>query len=111
MGVLLFVITIGDFPFGRASYSDEKYKFIIKKNYNRFWAYFSNIEISEEFKDLINNLICVTPSQRLDIEQILEHPWMQKYTGINFINNCSKDELENFFTDQDIVNELKSRKV
>ena len=111
LGVLLFVITIGDFPFGRASYSDEKYKFIIKKNYNRFWEYFSNIEISEEFKDLINNLICVTPSQRLDIEQILEHPWMQKYTGINFINNCSKDELENFFTDQDIVNELKSRKV
>ena len=111
LGVLLFVITIGDFPFGRASYSDEKYKFIIKKNYNRFWEYFSNIEISEEFKDLINNLICDTPSQRLDIEQILEHPWMQKYTGINFINNCSKDELENFFTDQDIVNELKSRKV
>ncbi len=36
---------------------------------------------------------------------------MQKYTGINFINKCSKDELENFFTDQDIINELKSRKV
>ena len=111
LGVLLFVITVGDFPFGRPNISDDKYRYIIKKNYNRFWKYFSNIDISEEFKDLINNLICNTPSQRFDIEQILEHPWMQKYTGINFINNCTKNELDNFFTDQDIVDELKSRKV
>ena len=31
LGVLLFVITIGSFPFDRASYSDEKYRFIVKK--------------------------------------------------------------------------------
>ena len=49
LGVLLFVITIGSFPFDRASYSDEKYRFIVKKNYKRYWEYFNFVDISEEF--------------------------------------------------------------
>ena len=79
LDALLFVITIGEFPYEIASFSDDKYRYIIKKNYNRFWEYFNVIEISDEFKDLINGLICITPSQRFNIEQILEHPWLKKY--------------------------------
>ena len=112
LGVLLFVITIGCFPFERASYSDEKFKFIIKKNYRRYWEFFNYIEISEEFKDLINNLICVTPSQRLSTDEILEHPWIKKYTMINFENEIhSQAEFENFYMDKDIIDEFNSRKV
>jgi serine/threonine protein kinase len=112
LGVLLFGITIGNFPFQRTSYSDEKYKFIIKKNYKRFWEFFDYIEITEEFKDLINNLICVTPSQRLSIEQILAHPWLTQNLGQNYIsqNNelCKFDN--NDFIDQIIFDEFNSRK-
>ena len=112
LGVLLFGITIGNFPFQRTSYSDEKYKFIIKKNYKRFWEFFDYIEISEEFKDLINNLICITPSQRLSIEQILAHPWLTQNLGQNYIsqNNelCKFDN--NDFIDQIIFDEFNSRK-
>ena len=112
LGVLLFGITIGNFPFQRTSYSDEKYKFIIKKNYKRFWEFFDYIKISEEFKDLINNLICITPSQRLSIEQILVHPWLIKNLGQNYISQ--NDELckldNNEFIDQAVFDEFNSRK-
>ena len=86
LGVLLFVITIGSFPFDRASYSDEKYR--------------------------INKLICVTPSQRLCLNEILEHPWIRKYTGINYENEInSKNEFGDYEMDKDVINEFKSRKV
>lgn len=112
LGVLLFVITIGTFPFERPSYSDEKFKYIIKKNYRRYWEYFNYIEISDEFKDLINNLICVTPSQRLSLDEILEHPWIKKYTMIDFGNEIkSQAEFENFYMDKDVIDEFNSRKV
>ncbi len=103
LGVLLFVITIGRFPFHMTSFSDEKYRYIIKKNYEGFWDYFNNIEISDEFKDLINNLINITPSQRLEIGQILEHPWLKKY-----INGQSLDSHN--FVDEEVIKELSSRK-
>ena len=112
LGVLLFVITIGSFPFERASYSDEKYKFIIKKNYKRYWEYFNYIELSEEFKDLINNLICITPSQRINLDEILEHPWIKKYTGINEGDGIiTQAEFENYYMDKDVIDEFNSRKV
>lgn len=76
LGMLLFVITVGDFPFQKASFSDEKYKYLIKKNYGCFWDYFKELNLSEEFKDLINNLICITPNLRIGIDKILEHPWV-----------------------------------
>lgn len=112
LGILLFGITVGNFPFHRASYSDEKYKFIIKKNYKRFWEYFDYIEITEEFKDLINNLICVTPSQRLSIEEILFHPWLIKNLGQNYISQNSEiDKIDNNdLIDQVIFDEFNSRK-
>ena len=102
LGVLLFVITIGSFPFDRASYSDEKYRFIVKKNYKRYWEYFNFVDISEEFKDLINKLICVTPAQRLGLNEILEHPWVRKYNRINCENEMD--------IDKDVIDEFNKRK-
>ena len=110
LGVFLFVITVGDFPFERACFSDDKYRFIVKKNYSRFWEYYSSIELSDEFKDLINNLISLNPTQRLDIENILEHPWIKKYTRINYGENYTQADFEKDFYDEDIIDELSSRK-
>ena len=112
LGVLLFVITIGDFPFHKPSFSDDRYRFIIKKNYSRFWEYFNDIEISEEFQDLINNLICITPSQRLNIEQILEHPWFKKYiTEIHSDKDNKIIEMKNNYVDEEVISEFNSRKI
>ena len=108
LGVLLFVITIGEFPFESATYSDEKYKFIIKGRFNHFWEFFNYIEISEEFKNLINSLISHTPAKRLSVDDILKHPWILNNLGINYNekNNQNIDEI----IDKEIINEFKNRK-
>ena len=104
MGVFLFVITIGQFPFEKTTYSDEKYKHIIKGRFSKFWEFFNYIDISDEFKDLINSLINLNPSKRLAIDEILSHPWITKQIGLSNKDNNN----ENF--DQDIFDELNSRK-
>ena len=103
LGVLLFVITIGDFPFKTANYSDEKYKFIIKGRYSNFWEFFNYIDITDEFKDLINSLLSLNPSKRLSIEKILEHSWIIKQLGLNY-----NIQDENF--DKEIIDEFIIRK-
>ena len=115
LGVLLFVITIGDFPFESATYSDDKYKFIIKGRYNNFWDFFSHINTSGEFKDLINKLICLNPAKRLSVDEILKHPWLVQQLGEKYnelYNNISQNNcLAAQSIDQDIFDELTSKKV
>ena len=114
LGVLLFVITIGEFPFESANYSDSKYKFIMKGRFPKFWENFNNIEISDEFKDLINKLLSHNPTKRLTTDEIIDHPWIIKNFGV--IPNKQKNILfeDNNYTndlyDKEIFDEFMSRK-
>ena len=108
LGVLLFVITIGEFPFETPTYSDERYKFIIKGQFDRFWKYFSEIDVSDEFKDLINNLISLNPSKRLTTDEILKHPWLIKQLGLN--PNKDNEYIINEVYDKELIDEFNSRK-
>ena len=111
LGVLLFVMTIGQFPFETTTYSDEKYKHIIKGRFTKFWEFFNYIDISEEFKDLINSLISLNPAKRLSIDKILIHPWITKHNEIHYNNNISlNNKLNNEIFDQDIFDEFNARK-
>ena len=91
----------------------------MSRNYNEFWCYFQQFNLSPEFKDLINHLICHEPSERFTIEKILEHPIIKKYSDRNG-NNQPNDKTENEHSeniimsikdfDEDIINELENRK-
>jgi len=37
LGVLLFVIVFGSLPFEKSRETDRQFKYIITKNYSRFW--------------------------------------------------------------------------
>ena len=103
LGVLLFVITVGRFPFKTSSFSDKKYRLIMSKRYEHYWKNFDKFNLSKDFKDLINHLLCFDPNQRLRIDEILNHPWIKN----NAIFNINDDE---FYIDSDIINELKKRR-
>ena len=103
LGVLLFVITVGRFPFKTSGFSDKKYRLIMSKRYEHYWKNFDKFNLSKEFKDLINHLLCFDPNQRLRIDEILNHPWIKN----NAIFNINDDE---FYIDSDIINELKKRR-
>ena len=104
LGVLLFVITIGKFPFYSSSYSDKKYRLIMKQKFEKYWAIFEKYNLSNEFKDLINHLLCFDPKERFSIEEILEHPWIK-------LNESNKELNKNeFCIDKDVFKELERRK-
>lgn len=107
LGVLLFVITVGRFPFNLSEFSDKKYRLIMTKKFEQFWNNFDNYNLSKEFKDLINHLICYDPNQRFGIEEILEHPWIKMNVSKTEFN---KDYNYCLFIDEEVVKELKKRK-
>ena len=80
LGVLLFILVVGRFPFNVCNGSDKRYKLIICKKFEEFWDIFQEkikYELSNEFKDLVQNLICYNPNERLSLEQIKNHPWLK----------------------------------
>ncbi len=71
MGIILFVMLAGEFPF------DDPTKRGVNAMRHSFakpaWS-----RVSDEAKDLINKLLVKDPSDRLNAEQALKHPW---FTG------------------------------
>ena len=107
LGVLLFVIKLGKFPFGMSNYFDKGYRLIMEKNYEKFWQEFKKDNVSKEFKDFFNHLICYDPSERLSFDEILEHPWI-----VNNVGRCVKNDENNLYysNDDDVLEELKFRR-
>ncbi|XP_072217765.1 serine/threonine-protein kinase D3-like [Leuresthes tenuis] len=74
VGVIIYVSLSGTFPFNE----DEDINDQIQ---NAAFMYPSNPwkEISEEAKDLINNLLQVKMRKRFSVDKSLSHPWLQDY--------------------------------
>ena len=110
LGVLLFVIRAGQFPFSVSGYIDKKYRLIMNKNYEEYWKGFEKYNFSDEFKDLFIHLVCYDPSERLSIDEILEHPWLR--SNISYIEEAKENmkDLNNRVIDKEVIKELEYRK-
>eukprot|EP01064_Diplonema_japonicum_P007953 TRINITY_DN15540_c0_g1_i1.p1 TRINITY_DN15540_c0_g1~~TRINITY_DN15540_c0_g1_i1.p1 ORF type:complete len:381 (+),score=53.37 TRINITY_DN15540_c0_g1_i1:41-1183(+) len=72
IGVVIFVMLTGKFPFGSKGYTDAQIQQDIKAGrINRFPT-----TLSPEAKDLIIKLIVVDANSRLSLAGILQHPWV-----------------------------------
>ena len=61
-GVVLFALISGRYPFEWAHISDLRYRLIIDKNYDDFWAIFDKYSnFSESSRDLIQNMLAYDP--------------------------------------------------
>ena len=82
VGVVLFSLVRGLFPFGEAKSSDYWYSLIRQGNFDQ---YFSRLDtkgnLSPEFKDLITAIFTEDGERRPTIAQIKAHPWMQMEQG------------------------------
>ncbi|KAM3136274.1 hypothetical protein pb186bvf_011573 [Paramecium bursaria] len=76
LGVILFQLCSGTSPFGQASQTDKAYNLIYKNQCKMFWSA-HKLDFSEDLKHLIEKLLSFNPNQRLSIDEILMHPWMQ----------------------------------
>lgn len=78
-GVILFVMVIGRLPFQEAKAGDSMYQKIIDNQWDTFWnihLYDGKVECSLAFKDLIEQMLSYRPNERLTLEQIIDHPFL-----------------------------------
>ena len=73
-GVILFAMVTGQLPWTKRN-QKELFEQITKGEY-KIPPY-----LTKECKDLIEGMMCVDPSKRLDEEGIMNHPWMKNFTA------------------------------
>ena len=71
------------FPaFSEAKEDNDWYKMIWDQDFTKFWESvekyrpLGSIALSPEFQSLIQGLICKDPKKRLEMKQVLAHPWV-----------------------------------
>ena len=92
LGVVLFVLVMGFYPFDKPNITDVRYKMISKKDFSGFWKkceqkkiFINNnsnnlFVVSPEFKDLFEKMVCPKPNDRISIVEIKKHPWLKELT-------------------------------
>lgn len=98
LGVVLFTLVMGFYPFDKPNITDTRYKLICKKDYVNFWkkceqkSPFSSYNgVSHEFKDLFEKMVCYRPKERININEIKKHSWLKEL----FKNLGDLDQEEN----------------
>ena len=97
MGVILFVVTLGKMPFGKATIDDPYFNLLAVKEKHVYWSVFSGVPISAEFKDMFERLTEVVPEKRIGLSELKEHPWVIGPTySASEISSLLRDQLENY---------------
>ena len=96
--MLLYVLVVGKFPFECAYYFDKSYRHLINRDYDKFWEK-CKINISSEFQDLINKMLCYEPDKRLSILEIRNHQWMKDIGKISDYIYQKEFEFRNIIVD------------
>jgi len=80
-GVVLYAMLAGRFPFG-----DSQGNKAIMRRVER-GVFHMPTHISESAKDLISQLLTVDPANRISLEGIMKHPWLQLDTHSRLISS------------------------
>jgi serine/threonine protein kinase len=91
LGVISFLLISGHLPFDHPYDENEIIKKIIHSAPNMKTEKWMNV--SEEAKDFISNLLSKAPEKRMFIRDILLHEWIQKFSTLNLseMRKKSKD--------------------
>lgn len=78
-GVFLYVMLVGAYPFERPEDKRYKYEDKVKKIMSRIvhldYTVPPFVQISDQGRDLLDNILAHDPRKRISIEGILDHPW------------------------------------
>jgi len=75
IGVILFIIVQGIFPFKEARKEEYFYNLILQGQIDTYFSKVNGNGLSLEFKDLILRMFSYDPAQRITIQEIKQHPW------------------------------------
>jgi serine/threonine protein kinase len=85
VGVILFIIIQGIFPFKEAKKDEYFYNLIINGKLDTYWSKVGGQNLSPEFKDLILRMFSYDPTKRPTVDEIKSHPWMNMTCDIKSI--------------------------
>ena len=76
VGVIIFIIVLGIFPFQEARKEEYFYKLLVEGKYQKYWSKVGGEHLSSEFKDLIQKIFSFKGSDRPTMQDIVNHSWM-----------------------------------
>ena len=79
MGVIIFIIVQGIFPFKEAKTTEYFYNLLCTGQVESYFEKINGENLSSDFKDLIVKLFSRNGADRPTICQIKSHPWMNNY--------------------------------
>ena len=85
IGVTIFGLVCGYFPFSNASFDDELYSLIIDQNWDEFWLLheeiYPNNPVSQRMclREFFERLLCPNPAERVTIKEIKNLSWMKMF--------------------------------
>jgi serine/threonine protein kinase len=80
VGVILFIIVQGIFPFKEARKEEYFYNLLMTGQISTYFEKVNGQNLSADFKDLILRLFSFDGAKRYTVEEIKSHPWMQSAT-------------------------------
>lgn len=78
LGVILFIMIQGTFPFSQAKADEYYFKYLVKGQTEKYFNKVGATNLSDNLKDLLIKMFSYNPANRPSIEEIKEHPWMQE---------------------------------
>ena len=102
-GIALFSLVTGTFPFPlpETTSKDQVYKLICDNKPDEFWKYIDKDNLlSPQFKDLFIKMVAYNPADRITLNQIFNHPYLERLRNPNhetlaYFRNKVLNELGN----------------
>jgi serine/threonine protein kinase len=89
LGVTLYSMVHGLFPFEDSTNTNTSYGFIRRGEWEAFWK--GKPESSEEVRELLWRMLARDPQTRPSLEQILSHPWTSQSPSQSEATRKKKD--------------------
>ena len=77
LGVVLFTIVKGIYPFLNATKGDHMFNMLMEKKYDKYWEKVKGEHDSDDFKSLVVQMLSYQPEDRPTIDEIRNHPWLK----------------------------------
>ena len=93
LGVVLFIIVVGIFPFQQARTDDYFYKMLLNGQTQKYWSKLDpENKLSVEFKSLMESIFSYDGDKRPTLSQIVNGPWLK---DSSFSLKEAEKELQN----------------